>query len=331
MKVKTDNYYTVLFILSFLFIANGQMAMPGKMEVGTEKTVMLKSENDSSITVIDSRGETVIIKKHPKRVLPIYTTYLNLWYECGGTAVGRPTAGLAQLPEDTWKLPVTGHVTTPDLEKILSLKSDLILLRNGFPGHSRIIPMLSRLNIPFFSIKYDNFADYLALADIFSRLTGRDDIRIDSLPKIKSEVDRLIASVTKLKSPKVLILFGSSMGVIVKLPDSFVGSMIRELGGKNIAYDAKLTSDDMQIFSMERIIEKDPDIILIQTMGKQEMVKRKIDSGIESNPAWKTITAVKNRRVYYLPIATFLYKPNKEFPKSYRYLAKLLYGDSFVE
>ena len=287
------------------------------------------SEIGDSITVVDSRGKNVTLAKNPGRVLPIYTSYISVWYECGGIAVGRPTASLTQLPEAAVPLPEIGRVTHPNLEKVFSLKPDLILMRHRFAEHSRLVPMLENAGIPHLSLTYETFGDYRRVVDVFSRLIGRSDIRTDSLRIIQERVDSVLTAVPKGERPRVLILFGSAMGVVVKLPGSLVGSMVEDLGANNIASDAALTSEEMQVFSMERVVERDPEVILVQTMGSSEMVKGKIAKSIASNPAWKTLTAVKKNRVHYLPVNGFLYKPNKRFPECYRYLAELLYPEDF--
>ncbi|MFW5959761.1 MAG: hypothetical protein ACOCSE_01420, partial [Chitinivibrionales bacterium] len=64
-----------------------------------EKGFRLLSEDDSSITVIDARGIRVKVDKFPERVMPLYTSFLKLWYECGGKAVARPSTRSAHIPE----------------------------------------------------------------------------------------------------------------------------------------------------------------------------------------------------------------------------------------
>ncbi len=312
----------------FAITARAQMP-PANMTMPPGKRLELIAETDSTVTVVDSRGKHVTIPRKPQRVLPIYTSYLNLWYECGGVAIGRPTTQAARIPSTARDLPTIGHVTTPNMEKVLALKPDLVLMRYGFAGHTRLAPMLEKAGIAYLSLTYEDYHDYLRVVDLFTRLTGRDDIRADSLSRIKARVDSLVARIPEGDGPRVLILFGSAGGVVVKLPESLVGSMVHDLGGVNIARDAQLTSDQMQIFSMERVVERDPEVVLVQTMGSPKMVKRKVRTDIESNPAWKTISAVRNNRVHYLPMNGFLYKPNKQFPECYEYLAKLLYPDAF--
>ena len=320
------------YCFSALLVFQAASLCPAQMPSGmmTEEQgqrLRIIAESEQTITVIDSRGKEVVLQKKPKRVLPVYTTYLNVWYECGGTAIGRPSSESAELDPRAVSLPQVGHVTTPNMEKVFSLKPDLVLLRYGFAGHSRIVPMLEQAKIPFLSVYYETFQDYLIIADVFSRLTGRSDIRDDSLAHVKAGVQSVIDRCKAKKQPRVLILFGAAMGVTVKLSGSLVGSMVEDLNAINVAHDAKLTSNEMQIFSMERLVERDPEVILVQTMGNPQMVKGKIRSDIESSPAWKTISAVKSGRVHYLPVNGFLYKPNSRFAETYSYLAHLLYPE----
>lgn len=287
------------------------------------------TETDSTITLRDARGKNVTVRKQPRRVLPLSTSYLDLWYECGGTAVGRPNADLTRLPRQSHPLPPIGHVTSPNMEKVFACTPDLVLINYGYTGHRRIIPLLEKVSTPYLVLTYENFNDYLQCAFLFSRLTGREDIANDSIPAVISRIDSIIAQIPKGKAPRVLILFGSVRDVVVKLPGSLVGSIVEDLNGNNVAYDATRTSDDMQVFSMERIVERDPEVILIQTMGDFDRVEKKLHVGITSNPTWKTITAVHNNRVHYLPTDRFLYKPNKRFVDSYRYCAQLLYPGIF--
>ena len=61
-------------------------------------------------------------------------------------------------------------------------------------------------------------------------------------------------------------------------------------------------------------------------MGDQEAGQAYMESLI-SDPVWKTLTAVKEGRVYQLPKELFQYKPNARWGEAYGYLMELLYGE----
>jgi iron complex transport system substrate-binding protein len=81
-------------------------------------------------------------------------------------------------------------------------------------------------------------------------------------------------------------------------------------------------------FSLERIVELDPDIILLNTMGEVDECRDRLRREFESNAAWSSLRAIQNGRFYVLPKQYFLYKPNDKYPEALRYLAGLLYENS---
>ena len=50
---------------------------------------------------------------------------------------------------------------------------------------------------------------------------------------------------------------------------------------------------------------------------------------VESDPAWSSLTAVKEGRYLFLPQELFHYKPNERWDESYEYLAKIIYPELF--
>ena len=63
-------------------------------------------------------------------------------------------------------------------------------------------------------------------------------------------------------------------------------------------------------------------------MGDSQKAVDALISGIEANPAWNSLTAVKNGRYLVLPKDLFHYKPNAKWGESYAYLARILYPDA---
>ena len=64
-------------------------------------------------------------------------------------------------------------------------------------------------------------------------------------------------------------------------------------------------------------------------MGKLDEVKRGMEETIASNPAWQTIPAVKNGKMYYLSQDHFLLSPGIHYPDAVEEMAKLIYPDLF--
>ncbi|MDF2519817.1 MAG: transporter substrate-binding protein [Clostridia bacterium] len=285
-------------------------------------------ENKDSITFVDSLGKTLTLKKNPQRVVCLYTSYLDLWDMSGGKVVGRIDTK-ENVPEAAKNVETVGLYTNPNLEKILALQPDLVLINSDIASQVALIPMLESSKIPYVALKYDTFKDYLKILKIYTELTDREDLYQSKGIAVAQKVDAILAKVPRDRVPSVLLLLGSTKSVSVRLPDTTVGEMLKDLGAVNIAYDPSLSAADMQVFSMERVIEKNPDFIFAQTMGDVEETTARIKKDVESNPAWSYLTAVKEGRYIFLPKDLFLFKPNDRYAEAYEQLAKILYPDIF--
>lgn len=58
---------------------------------------------------------------------------------------------------------------------------------------------------------------------------------------------------------------------------------------------------DAAPYSLETLVEQNPELLFITSMGKIEAIKAGMDETMQQNPAWQSVVAVKNGKVYYLP------------------------------
>ncbi len=315
----------LLVIISVVFVFSGCGNSEKQDENGADEASYVEINGDS-VTFIDGRGEEVTLNKNPQKVISLYNSYLDLWVSAGGSdrVVGRiETRG--DVSESVKDVEIVGSMTSPNVEKIISMQPDLVILRHDMKGQKNIIPILEENNISFAALEYNNFDDYMKILQLFTTLTDKDDFYQKNGVKIKEEIDEIINKVPEDEKPSVLILFGTSKGVSVRLPNSMVGDMVGDLGAFNIAYDASLSDEEMEVFSMEKVLERDPDYVLVQTMGDIEKAKERIKEDIEENPAWASLTAVKEGRYIFLDKDLYLYKPNERYAEAYEGLAKILY------
>ena len=76
--------------------------------------------------------------------------------------------------------------------------------------------------------------------------------------------------------------------------------------------------------SLESIIQSDPDLILITTMGSEEQAVAYLEEGLMKNSAWSGLKAAKTGNIQVLPKDLFQYKPNNRWDEAYADLATLL-------
>ena len=275
-------------------------------------------------TFTDSLGNTVELEP-PKRVAALLGSYAETWLLAGGEVVAvtqdaYDERGL-ELPEDTVNL---GANQQPDLEALFAAEPDLVLLTPDLDGQMGLKDSLAAAGIPAAWFKVETFDDYLNMLKICTDLTGRSDLYQKNGLDIQSGIDAAIASVPEGEGPTVLLLRAYSSGVRAKNSDNIAGAMLKDLGAVNIADSNSGLLEDLQ---MESILAADPEFIFVTTMGaSQEAALKSLDELLHSDPAWQTLTAVKEGRVEVLPKDLFHYKPNARWGESYQMLVELMYG-----
>ena len=276
-------------------------------------------------TFTDSLGNTVELEQPPKRVAALLGSYAETWLLAGGEVVAvtqdaYDERGL-ELPEDTVNL---GANQQPDLEALFAAEPDLVLLTPDLDGQMGLRDSLEAAGIPAAWFKVETFDDDLNMLKICTDLTGRSDLYQKNGLDIQSEIDAAIASVPEGEAPTVLLLRAYSSGVRAKNSDNIAGAILKDLGAANIADSDSGLLEDLQ---MESILAADPEFIFVTTMGaSQEAALESLDELLHSDPAWQTLTAVKEDRVEVLPKDLFHYKPNARWGESYQMLAELMYG-----
>ena len=290
------------------------------------QTSLVIAETSETVSCRLPDGSLSVLPKHPKRTVVLLTSLLDLWVQAGGAVVGR-CAGDLRVPDRTRQAEEVGSFNNPNVEKIIALEPDLVI--SSDVGNFRaIIPLLEQNDIAYAYFNYVNYYDYRHILDLFARINGTRD-RVDAaLEKMTVEVNRIIRDCAAYTPPRVLVIFTTSNSVSCELPGSQVGVMLSLLGAENVLSDQYRLRDKTRVdFSLERIVQLEPDIILLNTMGGVEECRDRLRKEYETNAAWSTLQAIRNDRFHVLPKEYFLYKPNDEFPEALRYLAELLYLD----
>ncbi|MBP2630475.1 MAG: iron transporter substrate-binding protein [Firmicutes bacterium] len=290
-----------------------------------------ETENDKRV-VTDSIQRNVEIPKHPKRVLFLNASNLDLFCAAGGAelVVGKPTS--QALSEEVKKLtadvPEIGIIHTPNIEKILSLKPDLVIGAN-VPYHHALIPVLEQAGIPLLVRSLDTYEQVLETMTFYGELTGKEKATKERITMVEKDYQQAVAQSNNKKAPKNLIIFGSPESFSMGTQKSFVGDLIARLGGNNIADQIENSTKDAFVpLSMEFVAKQNPSVIFLIMHGTDgENAEKKVQQDLSENPAWADVEAVKNKRVYVLPYALFAVNPGTQVAEAIRVLSDHLYRE----
>ena len=317
---QTYARYCVLLALLLVSI----LALSG---CGTNQTIQESPQQEDGYTFTDAIGQEITVH-NPQRVVSLMGSFSEIWILAGGadTLVGTSYDTVDNrdlgLPED---IAIVGTYQNPNIEEILALNPDLVLLSSETTrtdSHVALKDALNGADIPAAYFSVTHFEDYLNMLKICTDITRNQDAYQTNGIAVEERIAQIITDSKTETSPSVLLMITYSGGIRAQSSDTMTGKMLSELGCKNILDDYPSMLQD---FSVEKIIETDPDYIFVIPMGNDDALAQKnLKENVESNPAWNSLTAVKNDRYILLPKDKFLYKPNAVWDESYAYLAALL-------
>ncbi|MCI8815563.1 MAG: ABC transporter substrate-binding protein [Angelakisella sp.] len=283
-----------------------------------------QDQQSTAYTFTDALGNTVTVDR-PQRVVSFYGSFAEMWVLAGGTLVGTTDDAITQreLPLGD-NVTVIGGTKTPNLELALGLEPDFALLSADTSDHVQAAETLRAAGVPCAFFRVDYLEDYLAAMEICTAITGRSDLYEQNAQRVEQQAQAVIQRVRPRLAqnpPTALLIRAYSTGAKAKGMDNLAGVILHELGVKNLVEDHPSLLEEL---SMEEIIAADPDYIFVTTMGSSQKALDALRDGIQSNPAWASLSAVQNDRYILLPEDLFHYKPNDRWGESYAYLANIL-------
>ena len=199
--------------------------------------------------------------------------------------VGIPGSSILKKNKEFDSIPiVSSGRMPPDLEKILSLKPNLVIGAKGF--HDRPLSKLNSLGISTLSTSISSLDD---LDKLNKKLASKLNARTKSLEDI------LGSCYPKNKNKnKNLIVLVSSKPILSPNKDSWAGNLISSFKFNNLASEItnKTEFKGYVNLSPEWLIKSQPENILVIKTPGSDM------SQYESINIWNKLEAVKNNKIY---------------------------------
>ena len=274
-------------------------------------------------TVTDDNGRTVTFDKKPERIVVTSASFLDPLYAVGGSVVGRPDSK-SKIPDAAKGVTSIGRVYQIDAEKIISLTPDLVILNKGM--NEKLVETLAANNINTLVLDMKSYEDVKREIGIFAALTGEKAKGDALVHKMDADIEAVRTSIPREKK-RVAIIHSTGQGLSVQLSGSIAGNIAEMLGWENTAADmpALDKNPDAAPYSMETLVAQNPDIIFVTSMGEEAEIRASMEAMFAGSPAWQSVSAVRDGRVYYLPQELFLFSPGIQYPEAVKYMARLIY------
>ena len=305
--------------------------------VSEESSADITADFDVSESVVlypytfeDSSGNSVTLREKPKRPAVLFSSFADVWRLSGGECY--ITVGESEergYAEENTLFVDSGAGKTIDNELLISYEPDFVIVSADIPAQAETAELLRSYGIPCAEMRVESFSDYLYMLKICTDINEVPEAFTEYGTNLSYRIDDIFSKLPESNEQKRILFIrsgSSASSAKAKTADKhFAACMLEELGAYNIADNAEILLDGL---SIEEILNEDPDMIFVVTMGDEEAAKVYMDSVFES-PAWQSLSAVKNQKYYYLPKDLFQYKPNEKWYDAYLYLAELLYPDVY--
>ena len=257
-------------------------------------------------TIVDGGGRRVEVSNSVRRVFAAGGPASIFVYTLAPDALlgwaRQPTPEeRAWLPARYADLPSLGRLTgrgnTANVEVVLAARPDLVLdFGSVGPTYVSLADRVQeQIKVPYILLDgslsataraYTLAGDLLGVAD-----RGRELARY--VDRTLADVDRRVASVPPERRPTVYYARGPK-GLETAAPGSINAESLDRLGARNVAAGS---GQGLTSVSLEQVLAWNPDVILTLDTA--------FHAAVGSDPSWRSVRAVKERRVHLVPLLPF--------------------------
>ena len=281
---------------------------------------------EDAVTFTDALGRTVSVEKPPERTAALLGSFADVWTLAGGT--------LCAAAGDAWEdfgleLPDAvdlGGAHSPSLELLLSADPDLVIASASTASNVEMLETLEAAGIAVAYFDVDNFSDYLDMLDTCTDITGRKDLYEQNGLAIQTQIEAVKEQYAQADIPEaertVLLIRASASSIKAKgSSGTILGEMLADMGCVNIADSDSALLENL---SVEAVIRAQPYRVFVVAMGDTDAAAETLESMIRENPAWSSLEAIQEGRMYVMDKALFNLKPNARWGEAYQKLYETL-------
>lgn len=252
-------------------------------------SLMLFTTAEVSQIFTDELGRKVTLEKAPERIISLAPNITEILFSLG---LGNRIVGVTNFcnfPAEAKSKEKVGMLLNPNLEKIISLKPDLIIW-NTEGENKQIFMRLSELGLKIYIISPRTVEALFNSIINIGNICNRKKIAEEIVLSMKKKLSDIKEHIKGLPRNKVLFLLDFNPLISVS-KKSFHGELIEFLNGENIENSS---SDRYPKISMEEIVKKEPEVIIVS--NHREDFKQ-LFYEFKNNPVIKTTPAYKHNRI----------------------------------
>ena len=288
----------VLLLVSFFFFMKGEVVAE---------------------TFTDEVGRKLEVMGPPQRIVSVAPSVTEVLFALGleDRLVG--VSSYCQFPPEALTKEKIGGYINPSLEKIVSLRPDLVIgIAEG--DLQSFVDKLGGLKIPVYITNPKNVSGVVTSIRNIGEVTFSSPSAGKLTQSMNSRIQAVQASVRGRPHPRVLHVLNFDP-LISAGKGTFVDDLIRLAGGRNIAENSQ---GKYPRFSLEEVLAQDPEVILLASMRSQDPLteqRRWWDR-------WKTLSAVRHERIQVLD-SDLIHRPSPKIVEGLEQMVRAIHPEIF--
>jgi len=263
-------------------------------------------------------------QRPPHRIVSLIPAVTEILFAIGAGTQVVAVSSFDKFPPEVEKLQRVGALLDPDLEKILSLRPDLVAI---YGSQSDLKVQLERAKIPVYLYSHAGLGDVTSTIRLLGTRVGREAAAAKAAEEIEAQIATTRARVAGRPRPRTLIVFGRESGTLRGIYASggigFIHDMVSAAGAENVFAD--VTRQAVQA-TTELILSRRPDVVLeLRADTLTRDVRRREDAAWRALPG---LPAVRQGRVYLLGDPRTVI-PGPRVAGAIELIARTLHPDAF--
>jgi iron complex transport system substrate-binding protein len=198
---------------------------------------------------------------YPKRIITLAPHLSELVDAAGGSERLVSVSAYSNLPESVKQLPITSDARSIDLEKMKSLRPDLIIYWRGGTSESQIQSIKKTFNkdVQFISVQPKKLSDIASDIETIGKALGTDSAAKKNADALRSKIAALNTKQKNNGERKVRVFYQVWAQPLMTLnQDHIIGDIIQRCGGEQLFANEKVL---VPTVSREAVIKANPEII----------------------------------------------------------------------
>jgi iron complex transport system substrate-binding protein len=240
-------------------------------------------------TLTDDDGTAVTIPSEPRTIVSLTPATTEILFALG---LGDEIKGRSQdpflYPPEAAPIPELATYDGVDTEKIVAADPDVVFAGGNFFTPPDAIAKLRSLGLTVVVLYAPSIDAVYRDIDLIGQVTGTTTRADAMVERIRGEFDTVHAAVAGLPAPRVFYELDATGAIYGPADKSFLAEMIQLAGGIPITTG----STDKYDISVERLIEQDPEVILMADAPFGVTADQ-----VAARPGWKVMTAVRTGQI----------------------------------